>query len=346
MVQEIITSLVAGMTGEQVVGIEELPAGANSMVFLATTRGNARYLVKKYRPCPPGDPRDRLRTEYETLRFLWDRGIRQIPRPYLRVPEHRIGVYQYIQGRRLETREISARCLDSVAAFLHELHRLGQSPGAVDQPLASEACLCLEKHVEIVETRLDRLLAIPKKDELTARLHAHLENMVAPLFRRAQDLLAVKAGGMGLDPSAELPVEQRVLSPSDLGFQNILRTGEDTLVFIDFEYFGWDDPAKLIADFYLQPAVPLPAELRGYFLEKLDWLRANDAGLLKRLPFVYLFSALKWSLLVLNCFFSIDPAGSKPGDIWLRWEKLALSRRILQNMEEEMAGRAFPVDTL
>ena len=33
------------------------------------------------------------------------------------------------------------------------------------------------------------------------------------------------------------------------------RTGE--LCFLDFEYAGWDDPAKMVADFFCQPAVPV-----------------------------------------------------------------------------------------
>ena len=40
-----------------------------------------------------------------------------------------------------------------------------------------------------------------------------------------------------------------------------------SFVFIDFEYYGWDDPAKMIADFYLQPAVPVPYEYRETFFE-------------------------------------------------------------------------------
>ena len=57
----------------------------------------------------------------------------------------------------------------------------------------------------------------------------------------------------GLDFAAELPQEWRSLVPSDFGFHNSLRRADGTLAFVDFEYFGWDDPVKLTADILLHP---------------------------------------------------------------------------------------------
>ena len=52
------------------------------------------------------------------------------------------------------------------------------------------------------------------------------------------------------------PQRLRVLSPSDFGFHNALRRPDGTIVFVDFEYFGWDDPAKMMADAMLHPGNP------------------------------------------------------------------------------------------
>ena len=41
---------------------------------------------------------------------------------------------------------------------------------------------------------------------------------------------------------------QRALSPSDFGLHNALRGQDGQLRFVDFEYFGWDDPVKLVSD--------------------------------------------------------------------------------------------------
>jgi len=46
------------------------------------------------------------------------------------------------------------------------------------------------------------------------------------------------------------------ISPSDFGFHNAIRS-RGSIKFIDFEFAGWDDPAKLISDFVLQPRIPV-----------------------------------------------------------------------------------------
>ncbi|MFX9699951.1 hypothetical protein ABTP10_19680, partial [Acinetobacter baumannii] len=62
-----------------------------------------------------------------------------------------------------------------------------------------------------------------------------------------------------IDPSA------RCLSPSDFGFHNAVQRPEGQIVFVDFEYFGWDDPVKLTCDFMLHPGMDLPDDLAQRF---------------------------------------------------------------------------------
>ena len=62
---------------------------------------------------------------------------------------------------------------------------------------------------------------------------------------------------LGLPSERPLDQQDRCLSPSDFGFHNALAQGE-TVRFIDFEYAGWDDPAKTVCDFFHHPGVPVP----------------------------------------------------------------------------------------
>ena len=86
-----------------------------------------------------------------------------------------------------------------------------------------------------------------------------------PFFRSAWRALRAGAlAALGRTPPAwagPLGEADRVVSPSDFGFHNALRTEDGRLAFLDFEYAGWDDPAKLVCDFELQPAVPAPRVL-------------------------------------------------------------------------------------
>ena len=102
----------------------------------------------------------------------------------------------------------------------------------------------------------------------------------------------------GIDPAADLPIAQRTLSPSDFGFHNALKRPDGRLAFLDLEYFGWDDPAKTIADFLLHPGMELSLPLRTHFLHRAIESFPTVPGLLLRVRVVYLLFALKCSRTV------------------------------------------------
>ena len=100
----------------------------------------------------------------------------------------------------------------------------------------------------------------------------------------------------------ELDQRKRILSPSDFGYHNVLRRGDGNLVFIDFEYFGWDDPAKLVSDFLLHPANDLADVWKRQFLTKVIDGYRDDEQLETRVGTLYPLIGLKWTLLLLNEF--------------------------------------------
>jgi len=79
-----------------------------------------------------------------------------------------------------------------------------------------------------------------------------------------------------------------------------LRSGRAGFILIDFEYFGWDDPAKTMSDFILQPERPLPPRLIPFFVGKFSKMFDNRRGLLARFELVCPTLWLKWSLIMLN----------------------------------------------
>src|SRR5439155_8394299 len=94
----------------------------------------------------------------------------------------------------------------------------------------------------------------------------------------------------------------RTLSHSDFGFHNGLRQPDGRIIFLDFEYFGWDDPAKMIADFLLHPAMDLSAQAKKNFACALFQRFADWPGLVPRVESVYPLFGLKWCLIFLNEF--------------------------------------------
>src|SRR5262249_37849068 len=111
-----------------------------------------------------------------------------------------------------------------------------------------------------------------------------------------------EASAAGIAFDRALSLEDRTLSPSDFGFHNAIRRPGGGLVFLDFEYFGWDDPAKTIADFLLHPAMTLSAALKYRFAAGMIALFDNTASLRARARIVYPLFALKWVTILLNDF--------------------------------------------
>ena len=58
------------------------------------------------------------------------------------------------------------------------------------------------------------------------------------------------------------------MSPSDFGFHNAFRS-PNGVKFFDFEFAGWDDPAKAVVDFSLQPRMPVAPELAKLFFKSV-----------------------------------------------------------------------------
>ena len=81
--------------------------------------------------------------------------------------------------------------------------------------------------------------------------------------------------------------------------------------FIDLEYFGWDEPAKLIAEFPLHPAMNLNKECKDHWLKEcLSMFEATDPDLASRLEATTPLYALRWALITLNPFLNIKKKGN------------------------------------
>ena len=166
---------------------------------------------------------------------------------------------------------------------------------------ASDACFTISDHLQLVERRLLRLAALdpqaPNADDARRFVFMHLR----PTWDVVRDRTVREAFSIGLDLHRGLTEADCCLSPSDFGFHNAL-TADDGVVFLDFEYAGRDDPAKLVVDFFCQPEVPVPVEYHERFTAKLaNGLPLNQAAL-ARCQFLLDACRVKWACILLNDF--------------------------------------------
>jgi hypothetical protein len=190
-------------------------------------------------------------------------------------------------------------------------------PDAAEFPPASEACLSAGAILGQIQQRL-ALMSEPS-----------LEPFLAGEF-----LPALEAAKRAIGPGSErdLEPELRRLVPSDFGFHNALRQRDGVLRYIDFDYFGWDDPVKLVADFLLHPAMRLSSDNKRAFVSRVASALRGDRGFDQRLESRLPLFALRWIMILFNPFRR-DRAGELPVDAGARRalidDRLAKARALL-----------------
>lgn len=291
-----VARLGSGLVGWRVLSAEPVRRGGNNRIFLLTG-SDARAALKFY-PQQSEDPRDRLAQEYAALTFLHRHGVADVPRPMACDPARRCAAYAWIDGTPPDL--IGSGDVDGLADFFIRLQALRDLEGAQSLADASAACFAPAMVVEQLGSRLGRLREVVSPGtDIADFMAASLE----PAARAASERLRAAYEAAGLDYAAPLARPLRALSPSDFGFHNALRRPDGRLAFVDFEYFGWDDPAKAIADVMLHPGMMLPRDLAQRYRSCVEEaLRPMDAGLSFRLDLLFPSMVLLWCLILLNEF--------------------------------------------
>jgi hypothetical protein len=312
--------------------IVPLRGGRNNRVFRIETGSRPVLLKQYYRD--PHDPRDRLAADFGFSRYAWGHGVRTIAEPLAANPQCDIALYAFIEGPRLQPADVTPARVREALDFVVGLNSGRRTPAAAALPYASEACFSIAAHVGTVETRVRRL-----QEACAGR--AHEESTV--VARLAFAWQRIRRYLVDRDDARPLPVEARCLSPSDFGFHNAIAHPHRGLVFHDFEYAGWDDPAKLVGDFFSQVEVPPPPHLlddfTGTLFDALGLSRSHRHRVRVLLPVL----RVKWCCIVLNDFLPeaarrrrFAASSSHPEDP--RPAQLRCADRLISSIERDLDG--------
>ena len=324
--------------------VEPVMGGANNLVFRVTF-GGRNILAKAYFQ-HPGDRRDRLGAEFGMLEFLWKNGLRCIPEPLFADHERHIGLYQFIEGCRPRPEEIAWPDVDQLVHLLAEMWRLRKHAGAAALPSGSDSSFSMAGFLDNVEGRFRHVANALAAESVPGEVHEFIQRELLPTLEAVRKFMKQGARNSGLDLEVCLSLDQRTLNPADHGFHNALRGHDGRLTFLDFEYAGWDDPAQMICNACLQPAVPIPASMQRRFVEVVLGRLGNPAVLAARLRLLYPLFGLKWSLIMLNEFLPVSRerrsfAGDRPEDPDRRDEQLGKSKRQVKAVQAYLAAPVF-----
>jgi aminoglycoside phosphotransferase (APT) family kinase protein len=264
--------------GFQTRDVKELPAGGNNRLFCLTSNDSQALLAKFY----VRDDRPRLATEYGALSYLREHGFANVPRPVFCDEALFCAVYSFEPGEVKRADAYTRGEIEQLACFLADLHRLPRDTSKTAFGRTPVASFSLAEPIvwmtQILLAFKD-FVTSPKSNDIVRKFAraVAVESVVTTLIERAIS---------GLTPehlAHMLPESEWRLSPGDLGPQNILVDDVGHLRFVDFEYFGWDDPARSVMDFVCHDAtIGLPADLATLFVgEYTRMMRLSEAEILR-----------------------------------------------------------------
>jgi len=256
----------------------------------------------------------RLHAEFESFKILRHYGEKRIPEGLGFCSRLNVGVYRWIVGEPVSLPDQSD--ISQTLEFLERIHYLREKPEFKSFPSASAAVFSgwqLEQQIR------QRIFLLRANTNSSLALSNYLDNSLVPVYETILCWCRSRWPGEGFDQP--ISVDARTLSPSDFGFHNALRIQDGNLHFLDFEYFGWDDPAKLAGDVLFHPAMKLPANLKEKWTEGIRQIYGPDV--IVRLRIMWGLIGISWCLILLNEFRA---------DYWLRRTRAIGNEQLEQSL--------------
>jgi hypothetical protein len=250
------------------------------------------------------DTRDRLGAEYAFLEYAWDMGLRCIPQPLGKDLSAHLAIYEFVEGDKLEASQVDESAMRQASQFLALLNSRHSRAQAAALPNASEACFSVVEHFAMVDSRLASLANMPVESDVDSTAVEFISRLTA-YWNNAKLRLLQGCKALSLAPDSALPTGERCLSPSDFGFHNALVRPDGSLCFIDFEYAGWDDPAKAVGDFFYHPGVAVPHDQFEPFLAQALASFDNAQQMAARARLLKPISQVKWCCIIMNEFLPV-----------------------------------------
>ena len=296
--QELARELVAQAGLGAPVTFEPLAGGRNNRVFRIGLEDGRTAVLKCYHH-DPRDPRDRLKGEWSFLNYVGARGVRNVSQPLVSNPARHAALYSFVAGERAKA--IDDGLVRQAADFAVAINGAPQQPDLLDP--ASEACFSLGDHVATVDRRVARLSELDPTAPHFEQARAFVEGRVVSTWQDIRAGITGQAAERGVLLNKK--ITRQIVSPSDFGFHNSLIDSAGQASFLDFEYAGRDDPAKLICDFFCQPELSVPLSDYQAFTDRLAvplGLQEEDLWRARLLLDAY---RIKWVCIMLNEFSSV-----------------------------------------
>ena len=251
---------------------------------------NNFYILKEY-PNNQSTNISRLKNEVQALQILDVTG--KVPKTINYDYNMNIAILEYIEGSQVN--KVTDKNIFDTLVFVEDLFNLSRLDN-FKSSLANEACLNANELTNQIEQRFLKLQQIENKS---------LQNTLKKLYELYL-LLSQRAYDLWPKNNIDKNLNKKLLTfnPSDFGFHNTILKNNKELKFIDFEYFGLDDPVKLISDFLWHPGMQLSEVQKEIFTKNALNIFDKDKFIMKRLNSSFCLYGIRWALIILNDFLN------------------------------------------
>jgi thiamine kinase-like enzyme len=277
--------------------ISRLSGGGNNQIY-QINHPEKKLILKKYLSNST-DLRNRLESEFNFIRAVHPIAPKATPTAYCKNDTHLVGLYEFIEGQRIiREDEVRENFISQAASFIAKINARPTCTAQRNLKDASEANYSIRAHISRIDSRIVELAKIQNNNAQFKDLIYEIKHCWDKI--KSQIILDCNNNNIPFD--IELTQDDKVLSPSDFGFHNALLSESGNLVFIDFEYAGWDDPAKLVGDFFSQVAIPVDQKHIDTFIQEAFESFPNiEYHKIRSLIMLNAYK-IKWCTIVLNVF--------------------------------------------
>jgi hypothetical protein len=280
----------------RVLAVTPWRSGGNSRIYKVDTDEES-YALKRYPKPTTQDPRNRLDVEARALSCMRRHGVTQVPRMVAVDEDNSYGLLSWCDGDPLT--EIRDDDAVAFAHFLTALDKMNRDEEVQALPHASEACISGAAILSHIRKRVEKLNLATEMHE---GLKAFFQQSFLPALEEFEHAARDRYQTCGLSFDDPIARDQQALTPSDFGGHNALRS-KSSLVFLDFEYFGWDDPVTSAANFTLHPAMKLTERQKELFLDPVHvYFQSRDPLYAVRLNALLPLYASRWAVIILSEF--------------------------------------------
>lgn len=276
---------------------ESLGGGFNNKIFKVGSENGKSYLLKWYFK----DDRNRLNREFSAFEYLRSLGETRLPMPYFKDDDKGYAVYSFETGRVKPGKELIKRDLDDFLSFIFKLQDIKPIEVKQDFPNAVLSTRSAEQFSSVIlgkVRKFEELIKTPntspdivnfsERTRVLERINGKMENLK-------------RVGGNSF--SEEIDYSLMRLSPVDFGPHNALFKENGEVCFIDFEYFGWDDPSKIVANFVThEGSWGISNENVRYFINKYRGGSKLPKDIVDRVKIFVPLQALNWISILLWSF--------------------------------------------